>query len=133
MPVPKDLLFTREHEWAALDAKTGVVTVGITDYAAEKLGEIVYVELPEEGAAVEREDTFGFVESTKSVSDLFCPVSGSVVETNESLIDSPELINEDPYEEGWMIRIKPSDASELKSLLNAEQYTAYIGELEEEG
>lgn len=130
--IPKDYRYTKEHEWANYDESTKLVTVGITEYAAEKLGEIVYVELPEEGAELERDESFGIVESTKSVSDLFSPVTGEVAEVNDVLLDTPELVSEDPYDEGWMVRVKISDPSELEDLMTADDYEAFIGELEEE-
>jgi glycine cleavage system H protein len=130
--IPSDFKYTREHEWANYDANKGIVTIGITEHAAEKLGEIVYVELPEEGAQIEHEETFGIVESTKAVSDLFAPVSGEVLEVNDVLLDTPDLVSEDPYDEGWMIRVKLSDPSELEELMNADEYEVFIGELEEE-
>ncbi len=128
MELPEELKYTKEHAWARVE-KDGVV-VGITDYAQESLGEIVFVELPEEGTEVSISEAFGVVESTKAVSDLCAPVSGTVVEVNDLLVDNPELINEDPYEEGWMVRIEMSDESELDKLLDAAQYAAFI---EEEG
>jgi glycine cleavage system H protein len=126
MDFPEDLKYTKEHEWARVE--DGVVTVGVTDYAQENLGEVVYVELPEEGAKVSRAEAFGVVESTKAVSDLYAPVSGTVVEVNDTLLDSPELINEDPYEDGWMIRIEMSDSRELTELMAAPAYATYIEE-----
>jgi glycine cleavage system H protein len=124
MEFPEDLKYTKEHEWARVEKDS--VVVGITDYAQENLGEIVYVELPEEGSLVSRSEAFGVVESTKAVSDLFAPVSGNVVEVNDALLDNPELINEDPYEDGWMIRIGVSNESELEKLLNAAEYETFI-------
>ena len=100
-----ELKYTKEHEWVKLE--DDLVVIGITDYAQDALGEIVYIELPSEGDEVTRGNPFGAVESTKSVSDLYAPVSGEVVEVNEALLDSPEAINEDPYGDGWMIKIKP--------------------------
>lgn len=126
MEFPEDLKYSKEHEWARVE-NDGVV-VGITDYAQENLGEIVYVELPEEGSEVSIAEAFGVVESTKAVSDLYAPVSGTVTEVNDTLIDNPELINEDPYEDGWMIRIAMSDERELSKLMNAAQYAKFIEE-----
>ena len=126
MEFPEDLKYSKEHEWARLE-KEGPV-VGITDYAQESLGEIVYVELPEEGSQVSTFEAFGVVESTKAVSDLYAPVSGTVMEVNDTLLDNPELINEDPYEDGWMIRIAMSDESELEKLLDAAEYATFIEE-----
>jgi len=126
MEFPEDLKYSKEHEWARPE-KEGPV-VGITDYAQESLGEIVYVELPEEGSQVSTAEAFGVVESTKAVSDLYAPVSGTVLEVNDSLLDNPELINEDPYEDGWMIRIAMSDESELEKLMDAAEYATFIEE-----
>jgi len=126
MNLPEDLKYTKEHEWIRVEG--GIVVVGITDYAQENLGEVVYVELPEEGSKVSRSEAFGVVESTKAVSDLYAPVSGDVAEINDTLLDSPEIINEDPYEDGWMIRIKLSDPSELDELLDAKAYASFLDE-----
>ncbi|MGI9559097.1 MAG: glycine cleavage system protein GcvH [Thermodesulfobacteriota bacterium] len=124
MSEPENLKYTREHEWALLDG--GVVTVGITDYAQQTLGEIVFVELPSEGAAFGRGDVFGAVESTKAVSDLFCPVSGKVVEINETLVDSPETVNGSPYTEGWIIKVSVDDASPLEDLMDSAAYKKFL-------
>jgi len=126
MEFPEDLKYSKEHEWARPENE-GVV-VGITDYAQESLGEIVYVELPEEGSKVSYAEAFGVVESTKAVSDLYAPVSGTVVEVNDTLLDNPELINEDPYEDGWLIRIAMSDESELAKLMDAAKYATFVDE-----
>lgn len=126
MNCPEDLKYTKEHEWVRL--KGNIATLGITDYAQDQLGDIVFVELPEEGEEVEKGDTFGVVESTKSVSDLYLPVSGKVIEVNDPLLDSPEIVNEDSYGEGWMIRIEMDDKTELEDLLSAEEYEAFIKE-----
>jgi len=126
MNFPDDLKYTKEHEWVRV--KGSVATVGITDWAQDQLGEIVFVELPEEAEEVEKDDTFGVVESTKSVNDLYVPLSGAVVEVNDPLIDSPEMINEDCYGEGWMIKIEISNKDELDELMNAEEYEAFIKE-----
>lgn len=128
MNYPNDLKYTSEHEWVRIEGKTAVV--GITDYAQDQLGDIVFVELPEEGESVEKGDTFGVVESTKSVSDLYVPLSGQIVESNDPLLDNPGIINEDPYGEGWMIKIELSDPEELKELLDPQAYAQFI---EEEG
>ncbi|HWP93793.1 MAG TPA: glycine cleavage system protein GcvH [Thermodesulfobacteriota bacterium] len=122
--IPEELKYTKEHEWAKLEE--GLVVIGITSYAQDALGEIVYVELPSEGDEITKGDPFGGVESTKSVSDLYAPLSGEVVEVNEALLDSPETINEDPYGAGWMIKVKPYDSSELEDLMDYEEYTDYI-------
>jgi glycine cleavage system H protein len=126
MDFPEDLKYSKEHEWARLDSD-GLV-VGITDHAQDSLGEIVYVELPEEGSRVARGEAFGVVESTKAVSDLYAPVSGTVGEVNDTLLDNPELINEDPYEDGWLIRITMSDESELGKLMDAAGYATFLEE-----
>ena len=126
MNFPDDLKYTKEHEWVRV--KGTVATVGITDWAQDQLGEIVFVELPEEGEEIEKDYTFGVVESTKSVNDLYVPMSGSVVEVNDPILDSPEIINEDCYGEGWLIRIEVSNKEELGELMSAEQYEAYIKE-----
>jgi glycine cleavage system H protein len=126
MDVPKELKYTKEHEWVRVDGDS--VVVGITDHAQDSLGDIVYVELPEEGASVAKDEPFGVVESVKAVSDLYAPVTGSVTEVNDAIVDSPEVINEDPYGEAWMIRIEPSSADELDDLLSAEDYEKYLEE-----
>jgi len=126
MNIPEDLKYSKEHEWVRIQGNT--VTVGITDYAQDKLGEIVFVELPEEGEEVIKDEPFGAVESVKSVNDVFAPINGKVLELNDPLVDSPELINDDPYGEGWMIRVEISSIDDLKDLLTAQQYTAYLAE-----
>ena len=128
MKVPENLRYTREHEWARI--KGGRVTIGITDYAQEELGEIFNVKLPEEGDEVAKDDVFGSIESAKTISDLYSPVSGEVIKVNDVLEERPELVNEDPYGEGWMIRVEITDSSELDFLLTAEEYETF---LEEEG
>ena len=120
MNFPEDLKYTTEHEWVRVDGD--IATVGITDFAQEQLGDIVFVELPEEEESIEKGDTFGVVESTKSVSDLYVPLTGTVIESNDPLLDSPEVINEDPYGEGWMIRVQMSNPGEVDSLLTAAEY-----------
>jgi glycine cleavage system H protein len=122
--IPEVLKYTKEHEWARVE--DDIVIIGITDYAQDALGEIVYIELPSEGDEVIKGETFGAVESTKSVSDLYAPISGEVVEVNEALLDSPEAINEDPYGEGWMVKVKPYDPSELEDLMDSDEYTEFI-------
>jgi glycine cleavage system H protein len=128
MDFPEDLRYTREHEWAR--KKGGNFVVGITDFAQEQLGDVVYVELPDVGDPVKKGESFGVVESTKAVSELFAPVSGKVVEVNDPLSDAPETINEDPYEEGWMIVIEPSDAKDLDALMDAKAYRTFVEEQE---
>jgi len=132
MDLPEDLKYTREHEWTRVEDE-GVLLVGITDYAQESLGEIVYVDLPEEGLRVSQGEAFGVVESTKAVSDLYAPASGMVVEVNDTLMENPEIINEDPYEDGWMIRIELSDPKETEKFMTATEYQNYIEEEQEEG
>jgi len=126
MNFPEDLQYTRDHEWARVQGNR--VTVGITDFAQDQLGDVVYVEFPDVGDVIKKGDAFGVVESTKAVSDLFAPVSGKVVEVNGPLADAPETVNEDPYEEGWMIPIAPSDPKELAELLDAKAYAALVAE-----
>ena len=124
MNVPATLKFTKDHEWIKIEGSEALI--GITDYAQTELGEIVFVELPAAGDAIVIEKSFGTVEAVKAVSDLFMPVSGEVIDINPLLEDKPELINEDPYGEGWMIRIKLNNPAEVDGLLSAEAYTALI-------
>lgn len=126
---PADRKYTKEHEWAKLDE--GLAVVGITDYAQEQLGDIVYVELPQPGVTLSRFDAFGIIESVKAASDLVAPVSGEVLAINEELGDRPELVNEDPYEAGWMLKVQPQDESEMNALMTAEEYGAFLRTLEE--
>jgi len=121
---PQDLRYTREHEWIRVDAAEGVV--GITAHAQEQLGDVVFVELPKTGTSVVQGKTFGVVESVKTASDLYAPVSGTITKTNDLLIDRPELVNLDPYGEGWMIVIAVADPSELGALLTAAEYEATL-------
>lgn len=130
MEIPKELRYSREHEWVAVEE--GIATIGITDYAQEQLGDVVYVELPEVGAQVMKDEAFGVVESVKAVSDIYAPVSGTVTEINVPLPDSPETINEDPYGDAWMIRVEMSDLEELDELMTAAQYKKFIEEEKEE-
>lgn len=127
--IPEDLKYTTEHEWVKVggDLPDGVARIGITDYAQEALGDIVFVQLPEIGDTVEPGQTCGEVESTKSVSDLFAPISGKVVARNEDLDSTPESVNSDPYGAGWMIEIEIGDPSQLDGLLDAAAYQATIG------
>ncbi len=120
MKVPKDLLYTEEHEWVLVDE--GIATIGITDYAQSELGDVVFVEMPSVGTTVKQMEPFGTIEAVKAVSDLFAPVSGEVVEINEMLSNKPETINKDPYGDGWIIKVKLSDAAELENLLSADAY-----------
>ncbi len=124
MNVPEDLRYSSDHEWVRRDGDE--VRVGITDYAQDALGDVVFVQLPAVGAAVTAGDPFGEVESTKSVSDVYAPVSGTVSEINEALVDSPQLLNEDPYGEGWICAIRISEPSHLESLLDAAAYLKLI-------
>ncbi len=124
MDVPKELRYSAEHEWVAVE--DGIARVGITDYAQDQLGDIVYVELPEVGTAVQKEEPFGVVESVKAVSDIFSPVSGTVVEVNIDLPSSPEMVNDDPYGDAWMIGIQVSEPDELEDLMDAEEYIAFV-------
>lgn len=128
MEFPDDLKYTKEHEWVKL--QNGVAMIGITDYAQSQLGDIVYVELPEEGATVEKGEPFGVVESVKAVSDVYAAVSGEVVEINDPLSESPETVNEDCYEEGWLIKVKLSNPKDLDELMSQTEYQAYIKEQE---
>jgi glycine cleavage system H protein len=128
MNFPEDLKYTREHEWAR--RKGNQLVIGITDFAQDQLGDVVFVELPEVGDPVKKGESFGVVESTKAVSELFAPVSGKVVEVNDPLADAPETINEDPYEEGWMIVVEPADPKELDALMDAKTYKAFVEEQE---
>jgi len=129
MNIPSELKYSKEHEWVRVeDDQVNLATVGITDYAQEELGDIVNVELPEEGDQVTRDDVFGAVESVKASSEIYSPISGKVVEINEPLFDTPELLNEDPYDEGWMVRIEMSDPSELDQLMNAKAYEKYTSD-----
>ena len=126
MQIPEDLRYTREHEWAR--RKGNNVVVGITDFAQDQLGDVVFVELPEVGDSVKKGESFGVVESTKAVSELFAPLSGKVVEVNAPLADAPESINEDPYAKGWMIVVEPADPKELDALMDAKAYRAFVEE-----
>ena len=131
--VPEGLYYTREHEWAKV-LPDGTVLMGITDYAQKKLHEVVNVWLPDVGAVVGQMEAFASVDSVKATSEVYAPVSGEVVEVNEELLDSPELLNQDPYGRGWMARIKPSSREELekdlRALMTAEEYARYVEELE---
>jgi len=122
--VPSDLRYTKDHEWVRLDGD--IATVGITAYAAEQLGDIVFVELPDAGRHLDQFGTFGVVESVKAVSDLFAPVSGQVIEANEKLAGQPELVNAEPFGDGWMVRLKVDDKSQTAELLDASAYDALI-------
>jgi glycine cleavage system H protein len=123
---PEGLKYTPEHEWAKVEGD--MVTIGITDWAQEQLSDVVYVELPAAGVVVKQMDAFGVVEAVKTVSDLYSPISGEIVEVNSALTDDPALINQSPYEEGWMVKIRMADPKELETLLDAEGYTALVEE-----
>lgn len=125
MNIPQELRYTKEHEWVLLE--DGVAIIGVTDFAQSELGDIVYVELPSVGAQLSAMETFGNVESVKSVSDLNAPIAGVVADINTRLSDSPELVNTDPYSEGWLLRIEPRDVGEIDQLLSPQEYGEYIG------
>jgi len=125
MEIKPELKYTKDHEWISIDGDNA--TIGITDYAQGELGDIVYVEIEALGEELEKEEIFGSVEAVKTVSDLFLPVSGEITELNEGLEDNPELINDDPYGEGWIIKMKISNQSELSDLLSADDYKEQIG------
>ena len=122
MAYPEDLAYSREHEWVRMDGTRA--TIGITSYAADELGDIVFVELPEVGSTLTQFGTFGVVESVKAVSDLYAPVAGEVVEVNDALRDAPELLNSDPFGEGWIARVEVADPAQLDELLDASAYAA---------
>jgi glycine cleavage system H protein len=124
MEFPEGLKYSKEHEWVLVEVS--MATIGITEYAQEELGDIVYVELPEVGEKVVKDDPFGAVESVKAVSDVYAPVSGTVLEINDVLPDNPETINDDPYGDGWMIRVELTDKDDLKDLMDAEEYAEYV-------
>jgi glycine cleavage system H protein len=126
MNIPKDLKYSEEHEWVKVEGNVAVV--GITDFAQDELGDIVFVELPEVGDEVTADDAFGSVESVKTVSELYAPVSGKVIEVNEALADSPEWVNESPYEKAWMIKVEMKDPSEVDALLSADEYEKVTSE-----
>ena len=126
MGYPADVRYTREHEWARLDS--GLVTVGITNYATEQLGDVVFVELPAIGKKLDASKAFGVVEAVKTVSDLYAPVSGEVVAVNDELAANPALVNQEPYGEGWMIRLKPHEAADFNRLLSNQDYEKLLEE-----
>jgi len=130
MEIPEGLKYSKEHEWVLVEGQSA--TIGITEYAQEELGDIVYVELPEVGEKVVKDDPFGAVESVKAVSDVYAPVSGAVLEVNDVLPDNPETINDDPYGDGWMIRVELSDLDDLKDLMDADEYAEYVAQQKEE-
>lgn len=125
MNIPQELKYTKDHEWIRIEGDH--IVIGVTDFAQKELGDIVYVDVDTEGDTVEKEEVFGSVEAVKTVSDLFMPITGEVVAFNEDLEDAPELVNNDPYGAGWMIKVAVSDASELEDLLSAEEYKDLVG------
>jgi len=122
--IPEDVRYVESHEWARRDGDR--ITVGITDFAQDELGDVVFVELPEVGEQLDREATFGVVESIKAVSDVYTPVGGEITDRNETLFDEPELVNESPYDDGWMVRVEPADPDEYEELLTPEVYRDQI-------
>ena len=125
MNIPQELKYTKDHEWVRIEGDTAII--GVTDFAQGELGDIVYVEVETLDETLEKEEVFGTVEAVKTVSDLYMPLSGEIIEFNDSLEDEPEKVNEDPYGEGWMIKIKLSDTSELDDLLSADEYKEVVG------
>ncbi len=128
MNIPADLRYTKEHEWIRLDDDGTTATVGITDFAQHELGDIVYVDIQEEGEDLDADDVFGSVEAVKTVSELFMPVAGKIVEVNEAIDGNPEVINQDPYGEGWMVKIELADGASLEDLLTPEAYADVVAE-----
>ena len=122
---PPDLKYSKEHEWVRSESDS-VVVMGITEFAQDSLGDVVFVEIPDEGAELIQGEKMGEIESVKAVSDLYSPVSGKVIKRNESLIDNPELVNEGPFEQGWMLKVEIKDASELDNLLSADNYNSFL-------
>lgn len=126
MNIPTNLYYTEEHEWIELEEGTNIARIGITDFAQGELGDIVYVEIETEGEELEQNAVFGTVEAVKTVSDLYLPVSGKILEVNQKLSDEPEVVNKDPYTEGWMVKVEVKDPEELKNLLDADRYRSFI-------
>ncbi|HEX2523197.1 MAG TPA: glycine cleavage system protein GcvH [Terriglobia bacterium] len=126
MKFPADCGYTKEHEWVRV--QDGVAIVGITEYAQKELGDVVFVELPKVGDTFDTNETFANVESVKAVSEVFSPVAGEILEVNQELVDSPQLVNDDPYGDGWFIKLKVADAEELKDLLNSDEYAEFVAE-----
>ncbi len=126
MNTPTDLKYTKQHEWVKLNGKTAII--GVTEHAQEQLGDIVYVELPDVADFLKKEESFGVLESVKAVSDCYAPLSGRVLEVNDALFDAPELVNDDCYGEGWMVKLELDDNAELNELLSAQEYTAFVKE-----
>lgn len=129
MEAPPGLKYSKEHEWVATEES--LATIGITNHAQEQLGEIVYIELPAVGEKVSKDDPFGVIESVKAVSDIYAPVSGTVVEVNEDLPESPEVVNEDPYGDGWLIKVRPNDPSDFDDLMDGDEYELMIAQEKE--
>jgi len=130
MDFPEGLKYSKEHEWVLVE--DGVAIIGITEFAQGELGDIVFVELPEVGEKISKDDPFGSLESVKAVSDIFAPISGAVVEINDDLKENPEAINEDPYGDGWMIKVQMTDMDELKDLMSSDDYAEFIEQQKEE-
>lgn len=126
MAVPRDMKFTRTHEWVRLDGD--VATIGITDFAQQELGDITYLELPQAGEALNQTDSFGVVESVKAASDVYMPVTGEVIESNSGAEEAPELINQEPYEGAWLIKVRIADTSQLEGLMDPDEYEAFLEE-----
>ena len=126
MNFPENLKYTKEHEWVSMDGD--VATIGVTEFAQSELGDIVFVEIETEGETLSQDEVFGTIEAVKTVSDLFMPISGEIVAINTNLEDAPESVNESPYEEGWMVKIKASDLSEIDGLMDADAYKSLIGQ-----
>lgn len=124
MNVPENLFYTKDHEWLKVEGETGIV--GVTDFAQGELGDVVFIEIETVGETLKKEEVFGTIEAVKTVSDMFMPVGGEVLEVNSALEDSPDVVNKDPYGKGWMIKIRITDPSEVKELLNAESYKALL-------
>jgi glycine cleavage system H protein len=125
MNIPQELKYTKDHEWIRIEGDQ--IVIGVTDFAQKELGDIVYVDVDTEGDTVEKEEVFGSVEAVKTVSDLFMPITGEVIAFNEALEDAPELVNNDPYGDGWMIKVAIADASQLDDLLSADEYKDLVG------
>lgn len=126
MEFPEDLKYSKEHEWVLVDGN--VATIGISDFAQDQLGDVVFVELPAVGDKITKDEAFGVVESTKAVSDVYAPISGKVIEINDDLPENPEMINEDCYGDGWIIKIEVADPGEINDLMTSAQYEAYVAE-----
>jgi len=126
--IPKELRYTKDHEWVRASVDPQIVEVGITDYAQGELGDVVFVELPKGAAAFKQHDVFGTIEAVKAVSELYSPVAGSIVEANKALEGDPALVNRDPYGKGWMVKVKLKDPQELEGLLRADAYAKHVGE-----